>query len=122
MKLFAVSGRTKLFAVLSIVVFIMIAVVSSADLTGKRLNEVDNHFKSDELKVQGVTSEQWETSVNPKAAILNAVSVEKPKMSTKKEVLSTIVAAAMIGGVHSINDPNDDDHTSGGEDQGGGVD
>ena len=106
MKLYLVSVRTKLVAVLTIVAFIMIAVVSSADLTGKRLNKVNNHFKSAELKVQGVTTEQWE-------------SIAKPKMSTKKEILYTLVAAAVIGGEFKINDPNDDDPSSSGNNHNG---
>ena len=122
MKLYVVSFRTKLVAVFSIVAFIMIAVVSSADLTGTTLNKVNSHLKSDELKVQGVTAGQWETIVNSKATVLSAVSVEKPKMSNKKEVLYTVVAAAVIGGESAINDPNDNDHTSGGENQDGGFD
>ena len=122
MKLYVVSFRTKLVAVFSIVAFIMIAVVSSASLTEKKPNKVDNHFKNDELKVQGVTAGQWETIVNSKATVLSAVSVEKPKMSNKKEVLYTVVAAAVIGGESAINDPNDNDHTSGGENQDGGFD
>jgi hypothetical protein len=121
MKLFVVSVRTKLVAVLSIVAFIMIAVVSSADFTGKRLNTVNNHLKSDELKVQGITDERWDTIVDPKPAVLNAVNVEKPEMSTKKEVLYAVVAAAVVGVKYAVHDPNDDDHTSGGEDQDGGF-
>ena len=109
MKLFVVSVRAKIVAVLSIVAFIMIAVVSSADLTGKRLNKVNNHFKSDELKMQDTAAEQ-------------PVSIVKPKMSTKKEVLYAVVAAAVVGVKYAVHDPNDDDHTSGGEDQDGGFD
>ena len=106
MKLYVVSVRTKLVAVLSIVAFIMIAVFSSADLTGKSPNKVNNHFKSDEKKVQGVTPEQWS-------------SIVKPKMSTKKEVLYTLVAAAVIGGEYKINDSNlDDPYSSGNNDNG----
>jgi uncharacterized protein YoxC len=101
MQLYALSVRIKLVAVLFIAAFIMIAVVSSADLTGKRLDKVNNHFKSDELKVQGITTEQWE-------------SIAKPKMSTKKEVLYTLVAAAVICGEYKINDPNNDDPSSSG--------
>ena len=77
MRLYVVSVRTKVVAVLSIVAFIMIAVVSSADLSSEGLNKVNNkHFKNDELKVQGVTAEQ-------------RASIVKPKMSTKKKVLYT---------------------------------
>ena len=96
MKLYVLSVRTKLVAVLSIVAFIMIAVVSSADLTGKRLNKVNNQFQSDELKVQSFKAEQRAFTV-------------KPKNFTKKEVLYTLVAAAVINGESKINDPNDDD-------------
>ncbi len=119
MKFFVVSVRTKLVVVLSIVAFIMIAVVSSADLTGTSLNKVNSHFKSGELKVQGVTAGQWKTIVNPKAAVLDAVSVETPKMSTKKKVLYTLVAAAAIGGEYKINDPNNDAPSSSGNNNNG---
>ncbi|MGD9162492.1 MAG: hypothetical protein PVG39_29060 [Desulfobacteraceae bacterium] len=116
MKLYAVSVRTKLFAVLSIVAFIMIAVVSSAGLTGKRLNKVNDHFKNDGLKVQGVTTVQRAS----KAVDLNAVSSKKPKMPTEKVVLYTLVAAAtVIGGEFEINDPNDDAPSSSGNNNNG---
>ena len=114
MKLYVVSVRTKLVAVSSIAAFIMIAVVSSADLTGISLNEFKNHFQSDELKVQDITSEQWVAVVNPEAVDLNAVSDEKPNMSTEKEVLYTLVAAAVIGVEYDINDHNNDDPSSDG--------
>lgn len=107
---FAVSGRTKLVTVSCIIAFFMIAVFSSYALTGTRLNN------SDELKVQGVTAEQWTSAsiANPKAAVLNAVSGEKPKMASEKNVLYTIVAAAVIGGASPIND----DPAQAGGDQG----
>jgi hypothetical protein len=109
MKLYVVSVRTKLVAVFSIIAFIMIAVVSSASLTEKRPNKVDNHFKNDELKMQGVTAEQQAS----KAVVLNAVSIEKPKMPTNKEALYTLVAAVtVVGGEFEINDPNDDSPSS----------
>ena len=111
MKLYVVSVRTKLVAVLSIVAFIMIAVVSSASLTEKKPNKVDNHFKNDELIIQGVTFEQQVS----KAVVLDAVSSKKPKMFTKKEVLYKLVAAAtVIGGEFEVNDPNDDFPSSSG--------
>lgn len=113
MKLYVVSVRTKLIAVFSIVAFIMIAVVSSADLTGKNLNEANIHLKRDELKEQGVAAEQWASSVNTDTAALNPVSVKKPKMSTEKEVLHAVVAAAVIGVEYTINGLNNDDKASG---------
>ena len=106
MKLYVVSVRTKVVALLSIVAFIMIAVVSSADLSGKGQNKVDNHFKSDELKMQDAAAEQL-------------VSIVNPKMSTKKEVLYTLVAAAVIGVEYEINDPIDYDHSSNGDNDDG---
>jgi len=117
---FVVSVRTKLVTVMCIVAFFMIAVVSSAALTDKRLNKVKNHFESDELKVQGITAEQWASAsiANPKAAVLNAVSGEKPKMASKKRVLHTLVAAAVIGGANTIYGHNDDDPAQVGGDQG----
>jgi len=103
---FAVSGRTKLVTVLCIIAFFMIAVVSSYALTGTRLNNFKNNFNSDELKAQSATAEQWASAsiANPKAAVLNAVSGEKPEMATEKNVLCTIVVAAAIGGAYPIND------------------
>ena len=109
MKLYVVSVRTKLVAVFSIVAFIMIAVVSSSGLTDKRPNKVDNHLKNDELKVQVITAEQRAS----KAVVLNAVSIEKPKMPTNKEVLYTLVAAVTVaGGEFEINDPNNNSSSS----------
>ena len=109
MKLYVVSGRAKLAAVLSIFAFIMIAAVSSSDLTGKGLNPAENHFKNDELKVQGVTSEQWGSAsvANSEAAVTNTVSGEKPGMSSENNVLYTIVAAAAIGEAYPVNDDPD---------------
>ena len=112
MKLIIVSGRTKLLTVLWSVAFIMIAVVSSAALNSKRSDKVKNNVNWDELKVQAVTAEQLASNVNTKAPVLNTVSNEKPKMSTRKEVLYTLVAAAVIGVEYKINDPNDDDQSS----------
>ena len=104
MKLIAVSFRTKLVTVLCITAFFMIAVVSSNALTGKRLNKVENNFKSDELKEQSVKAEQWASAsiANPKADVLNSVSGEKPKMTTDNQVLFMLVAAAVIGGEFKI--------------------
>ena len=116
MKLYVVSVRAKLVAVLSIVAFILIAVVSSASLTGKSLNKVNNHFKSDELKVQDVTTEQLASE----AVVLNAVSSEKPKMFTNNEVMYTLVAAAtVISGEFEVNDPNNNSPSSSGNNNNG---
>ena len=112
---FDVSAGTRLATVLCIIAFFMIAVVSSDALTGKRLNSVKNNFRSGELKMQGVTAEQWAPApaAVPDAAVPNAVSGGRPEIAAENKVLYLIVAAAAIGAF-----PANDDPARAGEDHG----
>ena len=108
MRLYVVSLRTKLVTLFCIAAFLIIAVVSSDALTDKNVSTV-NHFGSDELKVPGVSADQWASTpaANPESAVLNAVSGEKPEMDTENQMLFALVAAAAIGEAYPINvDPD----------------
>jgi hypothetical protein len=102
----AVSGRTKLVTVLSIIAFFMIAVVSSYALTGKRLRKDENNFSNDELKVQGAAAEHWASGTYPEPAVPNTVSDEKSRMAVANEVIYAVVAAAICE-AYPINDDPD---------------
>lgn len=110
MRLYVVSFRTKLAALLFMAAFFLIIAVASSDaVTYKNVSTV-NHFGSDELEMQDVTAEQHasESVSNQKPAVLNAVSGEEYKITVNKNAVHTLVAAAAIA-ANTINAHNTDD-------------
>ena len=99
--------RKKIIALFCITALIMSPSVSFAEGNWKKIKE---HFKNCEIKVQGVTTEQWSTILNPKKEVLFANSGDKAsRLTTSQKVLIGVAAVAVAGGIIIAVDNNDDE-------------
>ena len=96
------SVRKKMVILICIIVLIMSPSISFAGDTWKKIK---NHFKNCEVKVQGLTTEQWAAIVNPKKTALNAnAGGTIAPMTTTQKTLLVIGAVVVVGGLYAIYD------------------
>lgn len=98
----------KLIALTCIIAFMMSPSVSFAGNTWKKIK---NHFKNCEIKIQGATTEQWATILNPKKKALYANSaVKNSKLTTNSKVLIGIATAVVVVGIIYVVAKNNHDN------------